>query len=131
MLYLASDKIIAKTLWSKSNPNVCVTEPRTIPKHFSKKYIYYINSTECCGCGFRQENDAFYPDFSEIESKNKNQLQLYETLYELLNGENYVELFGCWAGGEDDLEEKREIAVGELLKDEFYFMENELITVKK
>ncbi len=131
MLYLGSDKHIPLILWSEKNPNVAFNNPVTKPKHFSKKNVYYVNSTECCGCGFRQKNDVLHPDFTEIEEKNKNQRQLYEHLSSFLSDENDIELFGCWAGSENDVTEKREINVSELLKEDFYFAENELVKVRK
>ncbi len=131
MLYLASDSEIPLSLWSKTNQNVCFTKPVIKPPQFSKKNILYVNSTECCGCGFKQEDDVLHPDFSEIDEKIKNQCQLHKHLSNFLNEETSIELFGCWAGSENDLEKQREIQVDELLKDDFYFAENELITVVK
>ena len=131
MLYLASARNIPLSLWSKTNPKVAFNEPLIKPKHFSKNNIFYVNSTECCGCGFRQEVDVLHPDFSEKNEKDKNQIQLYEHILGFLNQEDFIELFGCWAGGEDNLENSREIRVIDLIDDDFYFAENELITVKK
>ncbi|HEX8251269.1 MAG TPA: hypothetical protein VF599_24060 [Pyrinomonadaceae bacterium] len=131
MLYLASDQEIPLTLWSKENANVCINLPVFTPKHFSKKHVYFVNSSECCGCGFRQEEDVSYPDFSEIESTNKNQAQLYKQLSDLLKCEDSVELFGCWAGSEEDLENRKEIRLSDFLNESFYFNENELLVVMK
>ena len=128
---MASDNEIPTSVWNQSNPSVCFNNNGIKPPHFSKKNIYYVNSTDCCGCKFKQEDDALCPDFSEIEEVNKNQYQLHEHLTDFLKDETTIELFGCWAGSENDLEKRREIQVDELLKDDFYFPENELIRVYK
>lgn len=131
MLYLASDSKIPLVLWSQKNPQVGFNLSTIKPQVFSKKNIYFVNSTKCCGCGFRQENDLLHPDFSEIDEINKNQIQLHEYIKYFLEDEESVELFGCWAGSEDELQSKKTIRVDILTNPEFYFVENELLEVYK
>lgn len=132
MLYLGSDQHLQTVEWTEENPKVTISEIESNqikPKHFSKNNVSYVASMEGCGCGFRQEFDFNYPDFSEIEVKKENQNQLHKQLKELLEKEISLELFGTWAGGEEECEVKKEIKVDDLLKDDFYFAENELIVI--
>lgn len=134
-LYLGSDNDLNVFEWNTKNPQAAVHEIKGVfaskPKHFTKKNVYSVSSSETCGCGFRQETDVNFPDLSEIESKNKNQKDLFNIVNEILDEENFVELFGCWAGGEQEIESQREIQVDELIEKDFYFNENELIKVTK
>lgn len=130
MLYLGSDNFIPISEWNEDDPKVAFNYPVTKPEHFSKRNVYYVNSTECCGCGFRQKIDVQYLELSESENKNDNQTQLHKHVAKFLETENFIELFGCWAGSENDLETRKEINVSELLGEDFYFAENEIVTVK-
>ncbi len=71
MLYLASDGELLTTVWNKKNPCVAVGKPRRVPKHFSKRNVHYVASSEECGCGFKQEDDVKCPDLSQSESIEK------------------------------------------------------------
>lgn len=131
MLYLGSDNLIPIDEWNQENPKVAFNDPVMKPEHFSKANVYFVNSTECCGCGFKQKIDVQYVDLSESENKSENQSQLHKHISKFLESENFIELFGCWAGSENDLETKREVQISELIEDDFYFAENELVIVKK
>ncbi len=63
MLYLGSDKELEISKFDFANPKVQVTEIKKkshpVTKHFSKTNVYYVASTEACGCSFKQEEDVF------------------------------------------------------------------------
>ncbi len=67
---------------------------------------------------------------SEQNKVKENQLQLTNLLKTLLEKEQSIELYGSWAGDDDKLESSKIISVNELLENEFYFEEKELLTVK-
>lgn len=71
------------------------------------------------------------PDSSEIESTTTNQKQLYNLILANLREEDSIEIFGAWAGDEDVLEGKSEALAEDLLKEDFYFKEKELLIVRK
>jgi hypothetical protein len=71
-------------------------------------------------------------DPKERESKGENQKRLASHLAGCLEDEDCVELFGCWSGDEqEEPVRQREIAVHELLDENFFFIEKEHVIVKK
>ncbi len=138
-LYLASANNLKTEDWKIENPQVVIDSKSDISfgkiEKFKKENIYIVSSTEGCGCGFRQKIDVEYPDYIEAVEKiekDKNQKQLFELLRKILKTEDYIELFGCWAGDEEsEIEFQREIIIDELLEKTFYFREKELIKVAK
>lgn len=138
-LYLASDNKLETEVWKEENPKVGISSKSDISfggeEKFKKENIYFVSSTEGCGCGFRQKFDVEYPDYIEITQKlekDKNQQQLFELIKKLLINEDSIELYGCWAGSEDsEIEFQRVIKLNELVEETFYFQEDELIKVTK
>lgn len=138
-LYLASDNKIETEEWKEKNPKVGISSKSDISfgeeEKFKKENIYFVYSTEGCGCGFRQKFDVEYSDFFETVQKvekDKNQQQLFELMQKVLKNEEYIELFGCWDGDqESEIEFRREIKLIELLEESFFFREKELIKVIK
>lgn len=131
MLYLALDKKDLLNDWKEEDYSISITLSEQALPNLSKTFKYYIGSDEGCGCGFKQKFDFEYPDYSEIESKEKNQRELHQLISSLVKKHKTLELFGCWAGGEESAVELiREIKADELLSNNFYFSEQELITVR-
>lgn len=136
MLYLGSNNDLPIATWDKKRPTVIISErlrrSGRRPRHFSTRNVYYVASDEGCGCGFRQADDVAFPDFSDIAQKTKNQSELYECLAPVLDNEDHIEFFGAWAGDERDvLPVKRTISLSDLLRDDFGFVNNELVKVTK
>jgi hypothetical protein len=49
-----------------------------------------------------------------------------------LKDESSIEIYACWAGSENEpIKSRREIIVSEIIKDDFFFNEDELIVVEK
>ena len=138
-LYLASDNKLETEEWEEKNPKVVISSKGDISfvetEKFTKENIYFVSSSEGCGCGFRQKFDVEYPDYLEIEQKvekDKNQQQLFELMQKVLKNEEYIELVGCWDGDqESEIEFRREIKLEELLEESFFFREKEFIKVTK
>jgi len=137
MLYLASERECSTNSWDETNPRFFVAKENTysiepVKRQFSKPNVYYVGSHEGCGCGFRQTCYEMVDDQEEINQAARNQKHLFEFVSARLEDENFIELYACWAGSESEpFQSKREIIADELLKDDFYFKEDELIIVRK
>ena len=143
MMYLGSDIKRPTNTWNEADPQFYVEEKNLqyssekqdeieqVKSNFSKENIYYVGSHEGCGCGFRQEW-FWMQDEEDVEKTSKNQRQLFDYVSECLIDEDVIEIYACWAGSENDpAKSKSEIFVGELIKPDFFFKEDELISVIK
>lgn len=118
--------------------NLKETESR-IRTHFSKPEIQYIGSSTHCGCGFpsvmQDSSGEWYywldsvKDAEEIASNRHECEELCDVLAQL--DEDYVELYGVWAGneGKEPLI-REEIALADIRRDLFRFKEGGFYTVK-
>jgi len=134
VLYMASDRERAVIPWDEKNLNFHVTandsDALKASQHFTKKNIYYLGSDNGCGCGFRRETDGYIDDPKELASKAENHRNLHNYLKECLKDEQTIELFSCWSGDETDkVEHRQEIALSDLLRPEFIFLEHQFTIV--
>jgi hypothetical protein len=144
MLYLGSDKERHISFWDRANPqfyvqktNIQYTDEKQqinaieqAKLNFSKQFIYYVGSHEGCGCGFRQDGFWLQVD-EEIKKRAENHKNLFEYLSGCLEDENTIEIYACWAGSENESpQSKRTISVQEIVRDDFYFEEDEFIVVE-
>jgi hypothetical protein len=64
----------------------------------------------------------------EIKRTAENHKHLFEFVADCLNDENSIEIYACWAGSENESSKsKNDIIVSEIIKDDFFFNEDELI----
>ena len=132
VLYMASDKERPLVSWDDSRRgfHVRTGDEVTLP-HLTKPHIRYLGSDESCGCGFQHLPLSMIEDEAQRLKVKDNQAGLARYLATCLADEESIELFTCWNGDEaHPLEHRREIRVSDLLKDDFEFMEKELVTVR-
>jgi hypothetical protein len=136
MLYLASENSLPVEKFEDCNPTFYVEKFKTLFNAmnitFNKKHIYYVGSDEGCSCGFKLEVDCKHQEDLVNEQKKSNQIALHNYLKKCLEFEETVELYGIYNGDEGQrVVSEREVSVNELLKDDFYFIEKELLIVHK
>lgn len=138
VFYLGADVIPPLIPWNESSPGFHVTTvgdaESIVAKHFSKQHIRYIGSREGCGCGFRSGEywsfEDAWEDSDEVSEYQRDHDALYEYVKSLVNPEAAVELFGCWSGDEKEpVQQRFEIAVNDLSRRDFVFLERGLFTV--
>jgi len=131
---MASERVRPIIKWDDAHPAFYVStddpDSARAKEQFEKQNVHYLGSDNGCGCGFRRENDWLSDDENVRVSKGENQRQLAMYIAECLRDEESVELYGCWSGDEDSPAVRhRVIAVGELIDENFFFIEKEHITV--
>ena len=136
VLYMASERVRPSIKWDDAHPAFYVSSDDLdcirAKEQFKKQSVHYLGSDNGCGCGFQRENDWLNDDPKERESKRENQRRLAAYITECLHDEESVELYGCWSGDEGASPVRhREIGVGELLAEQFFFIEKEHVTVRK
>lgn len=126
-----------------SDPRVNVQDLKEsesrIGTHFSKPEIQYIGSSTHCGCGFpsvMQDSSGEWnywldpeKDAEEIASNRRECEELCDILAQL--NEEYIELYGVWAGNEGKEPMIREdIALEDIRRNLFRFKEGGFYRVK-
>lgn len=142
MLYAGSAKPIPQSEWNREAPAVSVRSllenERTIIEHFASPEIQFIGSTSGCGCDFPWIllQDGEWPvdenPETDLEYEETGRLNRQALAY-LLNGldEDFVELYGVWAGQESKPPLFREqISLKRTLDSDFRFRERGFYEVR-
>lgn len=135
VLYMASDRPRPVIAWEEASPAFCVSVSdegiAAARSQLGKAHVHYLGSDQGCGCGFAGEHSWMDEDPEQQAATRENQRRLAAYLADCLADEDHVELFGCWSGDEEQPRVRsREIAVEDLLDQEFHFIEKEHITVR-
>ena len=136
-LYIASNSPLTIIPWNEKNPSFHVTSllkaEEVIKTHLNLKNIVYAGSYEGCGCAFNygREYPEYENDSEELHKANNSYSQLCEYLYDLITQNILVQILCCWEG-EQKISPSifREIKYSDLRKEDFFFIQNELITIK-
>jgi hypothetical protein len=104
-------------------------EEAAIRAHFSTAEVQHIGSTSCCGCDFPNliyQNGGWPAPFEEeltseqLESDRFNRDSLAALLES--SGEEFVELYGLWAGGfAEEPRIREEISINAIRSGDFHF----------
>ena len=135
MLYAGTRVPIPRKVWDRDAPDISVQslegEEEQIRAHFSKPEVQNIGSTSCCGCDFPNAmfQNSGWPEIEycmkDEEQSNSEQLNR-EALVKLLKtvNEDWMELYGVWAGDYAKTPEVREeVLLDDLLDSRFCFKE--------
>jgi hypothetical protein len=135
LLYAGTSEPIPRRKWSQESPNISVNslqgDEELIKAHFNKPEIQNIGSTSSCGCDFPSamfqnggwpEIEYRLTDEEQHESEQFNREGLVNLLRTLK--EEWIELYGVWAGDYTAAPEAREeISLQGLLDARFCFKE--------
>lgn len=135
MLYAGTSEQIPRKAWDRDAPDISVRslqgKEEQIRAYFSEREVQNIGSTSSCGCDFPNamfQNGAWPEiEYAERDEEEKKSDQFNrESLVELLRtiDEDWIELYGIWAG--DCMETpvvREEVSVQNLLDPHFYFKE--------
>ncbi len=98
---------------------------------FTLPCITDVGSDVGCGCGFRSNEAAVYSPDYDTSKTQPNHAGLVAFLAEHCGKEPFVELYGCWDGDEaQDVHDRREIELAELVDEKFHFRMNGYCRVK-
>jgi hypothetical protein len=137
MLYAGTSDPIPRKMWNQDAPDISVQslegDEEQIKAHFSKPELQNVGSTSCCGCHFPYatfQNGGwpeieFVSTIKEEKQKTSNRFN-QEALVKLLTtiNEDWIELYGVWAGDYTETPEAREeLFVRDLLEPHFTFKE--------
>ena len=135
MLYAGTSNPIPRKAWREDALDISVQSlegnEQQIRAHFSKPAVQNIGSTSCCGCDFPNAmfQNGGWPEieYSERDEEQSQSDQFNrEALVKLLRtiDEDWIELYGIWAG--DCMETpvvREEVFAQNLLDLHFYFKE--------
>ena len=129
-VYIATTHQIPLIAWDKENPAFYTKEldyhDKRVRKQFDLENVYYAGSNEGCGCGFLKDGVVG----EELELTKANYLKLSEVVRSAQNQGFKVQIFSCWEGGQTGkIEIRKQIAVDDLIADEFEFEEQALYEI--
>ncbi len=109
-LYLFTNIKLPESQWSDDNPDVYIqpvingTERGALKWLTKEKYVYYIGSSEGCGCGWRQTNS--WDEVDEISQKKHDRQELLKIFKKIDFKHSWFVI--CWEGeqGKDFFEER-------------------------
>lgn len=136
-LYIASEKPLRIIPWDELNPSFHVIElskkDEAVKTHLNQSYVLYAGTYEGCGCAFKygREYPEYQVDPEELRNAKDSYAQLCKYIFDAIEKGGMVQIFSCWEGNQKIAPTIfREIIFSELNRDDFLFVENELITVK-
>ena len=123
-LYLFTDKNINESKFDKENPCMFVRgiserEMKVVTWVTDKKNVYYIGSSQMCGCGWSKWDE--WDEEPEKLEKQKDRDSLFNFLAEL-NLKN-SHLIICWEGEQGKALERKEVLDIAKLKDVTFELE--------
>lgn len=110
-LYIAAEIEPPLVAWDESAPGFNVVFPDghelVVMKHFSKPHLRYLGSHTGCSCGFAygQVESTSEEDWVDEERGKASVLALQRYIEELLGSTNSIELYACWEGDWELLQE--------------------------
>jgi hypothetical protein len=104
LLFLASDRVLPEIPWNPDQPSFHVRRTeiaeKVVEAHLTKPYLYYVGSSEMCGCGFAAPEAPIEDEFDQMEhgSAAENLAELVKYLAENLTPFETLELYQAWDG---------------------------------
>jgi hypothetical protein len=136
VVYVASDYPLPTWPFDRDRPGFHVTSlsDREAPvrRQFSKPFVYYLGSHECCGCGFQYGENEGCEEEADLPDKRESRRRLAEFLGVALQHQPAVEVFARWDGDEAAKpEHRRHVRPSDLVGNRTSFREKELLVVSE
>ena len=124
-LYLFTDNKMEEIVFDKENPGLFlreIMEREYAVKNWvaDKPHIYYVGSSQGCGCGWEAALES--DEEEEIAEKTKDR----QALHQLLASQNFAgsHLIICWEGDQgDELERPDKVSLAQIRDVNFEFEE--------
>lgn len=122
MVFIGTNLELPEMPWDENKKDFHVErisdEFKDVKRHFRTKNIYYVGTSEGCGCRFILNPEWLNEGDKEEEKENLNFVRQSNRLVDLVadnvSKENEVELYCCWAGDyESNFEDVETIQVSD------------------
>jgi hypothetical protein len=131
-MYLFTDNLLGIKKWEKENPCMFITDLEdsdlgVLCWNDGKKNIYYIGSSQGCGCGWRSPDYDFIDmndgkERLELENRKNDRLDLYTLLQSMDFINSYIII--CWEGDQyRDIEETVKLSIAQIKDVDYSFKE--------
>jgi hypothetical protein len=132
-LYVGANHPLPLLPWHDDKNNFHVEdvsdEEKLIINHFSLKYVRYAGTEEGCGCLFNYGRE--YPEYQNEPDEKSAAERSRLKLVEYLKSNKVQEMYSCWEGDfNKPPKTNRIIRPEDILKEEFIFQEQQLITIQ-
>ena len=139
-IYIATNEVMPTILYDESsrtlNTEDITEDEETLKNIFSLPNIKFVGSDQGCGCGFRHalldgNNWLTVLDEDQTNFDNSNHRNLVDFIVNNNITEKKIEILTCWEGDHNEpLKSFETIQIQDLLKEDFYFKERALYTVR-
>jgi hypothetical protein len=133
--YIASMQPLPLIPWQTEAPGFNVTElsesEERVRDHFTLPYIRYAGSHTRCGCGFNEGRE--HPEvYNDVAKARIDALKSSSCLADYIRKHGIEQIYSCWSGDEVQPKEfERHIVPNDLLAENFFFRERELLIIDK
>ncbi|HEY1790900.1 MAG TPA: hypothetical protein VGJ73_22320 [Verrucomicrobiae bacterium] len=130
--YIASKQPLPLIPWQEDAPGFNVKElaesEERVRRHFALPHIRYAGSHTGCGCGFNEGRE--YPDYNDPAKARVDALKSSALLADYIREHHVEQVYSCWSGDESAPKEfERHITPNELLAEDLFFRERELLII--
>jgi hypothetical protein len=131
--YIASHSPLPLIPWQQDAPAFNVTElaehEQAVVRHIALPHVHQVGSHTNCGCGFNEGRE--HPEVYEDQAAARRDALESSSLLARYVREHHVEqIYSCWSGDEGEPREfERRIAPDDLVADDFFFRERELLII--
>jgi len=111
VLYLFTDQQVEEREFDYENPDMWIKREKDVSTWVTdNKNVYYIGSSQKCGCGWRKWNE--WDDGAEKSEKQKDRKSLFKLLSELNLGNSHLII--CWMGYEGKIKREEILDIAQL-----------------
>ncbi len=132
--YIASRLPLPLIPFQESAPAFNVTEltehEQPVLMHLALPHVRQAGSHTSCGCGFNE--GRAHPEFHDDPAAERAEaLESSARLARYVREHRVEQIYSCWSGDESQPREfERRITPGDLVAEEFFFRERELLTIE-
>ena len=134
VVYVASASQLPLIAWRDDAPDFNVTEvtahEEPVRRHLPLPHVRQAGSHTGCGCGFNEGRE--YPEaYDDPAAEPVDAVRASGLLAQYVREHHVERIYSCWSGEEGDPQEfERHVAPEDLIADDFFFRQNELLIVQ-
>src|SRR5262245_12517134 len=133
VVYITSHSRLPLLPWYEEAPAFNVTEltehELPVRPHVALPFIAQAGSHTGCGCGFNEGRE--YPEaYDDPAAERADSLESSSRLAQYVRQHHVEQIYSCWSGDESEPKRsERRITPSDLVEENFFFRERELIIV--
>ena len=112
------------------NVSALADQEQIVSRHLNFPWVRHAGSHTGCGCGFN-EGREYPPVDADPIAERSDSLESSGQLVQYVRNHRVEAIYSCWSGDEEEPQEfGRRISPADLLAEDFYFREKELLVIE-